>query len=342
MTTRREFLTHTAATGILAAAAVQFAAPSKVAAHAARAGLVQTALGPIDASKLGFTLTHEHAGGPWIKSLGSRENAIAKAIGKLKEAKDAGVDTIVDVTTFDTGRDVRFSEEIARKSGMQIVVATGQHFFAPESLDARSLEEITELFVREIGQGIDGTDIKPGVIKVAARSAALAPAEEKVFRAAARASNVTGIPIIAHTDARQRAGEKQVEIFEAEKVDPARVSLSHSDNADDVNYLVGLAQRGYTLGMDHMFRGRAPGATVTLEKRAEYIKQLIDAGFVDKIFLSNDWVLGDVERDKLNPDGMLFNMRKTIPYLKKIGVSRRDIRVITVENPRRFFGRQPG
>lgn len=83
----------------------------------------------------------------------------------------------------------------------------------------------------------------------------------------------------------------------------------------------------------------APGATLPWQKRAGGIKQVIDAGFVDRIFLSNDWVHGDVEREKVNPDGMLFTIRKTIPYLKQIGVSEREIQMITIENPKRFFSR---
>lgn len=334
MTTRREFLLRTTAAAALAAASV----PVQAANDDAR-GVVQTVLGPIDASQLGFTLTHEHVGNGSVKMCGSRATCVAKAVDKLKEAKDAGVDTVVDVTTFDVGRDIRFREEVSRKSGMQIVAATGQHMFAPESLNARSLAELTELFIREIEQGIDATDIKAGVIKVAARSDVMTHVEEKVFKAAARASKATGIPIETHTNARRRSGEKQVEIFEAEGVSPTRVSLGHSDDADDVNYLLGLARRGYTLGMDHIFRGMAPGEAVPWQKRAEYIKQLVDAGFVARIFLSNDWVFGDIEREQLNPDGMLFNTRRTIPHLKQIGVSPRDIHVITVENPKRFFSR---
>jgi phosphotriesterase-related protein len=335
MTTRRQFLMRTTAAAAFAAASIALAQ----ATNANAKGIVQTVLGPIDPSKLGFTLTHEHVGNGSVKMCGSRANCVAKAVDKLKEAKDAGVDTIVDVTTFDIGRVIRFREEISRKSGMQIVAATGQHMFAPESLNARSLAELTELFIREIEQGIDDTDIKAGVIKVAARSDAMTPVEEKVFRAAARASKATGIPIETHTNARRRGGEKQVEIFEAEGVSPTRVSLGHSDDTDDVSYLLGLARRGYTLGMDHIFRGMASGEAVPWQKRAEYIKQLVDAGFVAQLFLSNDWVFGDLEREQLNPDGMLFNTRKTIPYLKQIGVSQRDIHVITVENPKRFFVR---
>jgi phosphotriesterase-related protein len=284
-------------------------------------------------------LTHEHVGNGSEKIFNSRASSVAHAIDKLKEAKDAGIDTVVDVTTFDIGRDIRYHQEVSRKSGMQIVAATGQHVFAPESLNVRAVEEITELFIREIEQGIEDTDIKAGVIKVAARSDIMTSAEEKVFKAAARASNATGVPIETHSNSRRRAGVRQAAIFEAEGVSPARVALGHSDDTDDMNYLIDLAKRGYTLGMDHTFWGMAPGAKLPWQRRADCIKQLLDAGFVDKIFLSNDWVHGDVERGKINPEGMLFTIRKTIPYLRGIGVSQRQINAMTVENPKRFFSR---
>lgn len=73
------------------------------------------------------------------------------------------------------------------------------------------------------------------------------------------------------------------------------------------------------------------------QQRADCIKRLMDADFVDKIFFSNDWVHGDLGREKVNPDGLLFTLRKTIPYLKQLGASDRDIHAITVENPKRFF-----
>jgi predicted metal-dependent phosphotriesterase family hydrolase len=90
--------------------------------------------------------------------------------------------------------------------------------------------------------------------------------------------------------------------------------------------------------MDHAFWGTAAGAALPWQKRVGCIKQLIHAGFINQLFLSNDWVFGDVERDKVNPDGLLYTTRKTIPYLKHLGATDQEIRIITVENPRRFFG----
>jgi phosphotriesterase-related protein len=172
MATRREFLKQTSAAGLVAAPPWHIArgsqtdAPTRASSPAGRTpGIVQTVLGPLDASKLGFTLTHEHICKNPSGRFGGRVNSVAKAVDKLKEARDAGINTVVDVTPFDVGRNVRFGQEVSRKSGMQIVACTGQHFFAPESYNARTMEEITELLIREIEQGIDGTTSKPVLSK---------------------------------------------------------------------------------------------------------------------------------------------------------------------------------
>lgn len=342
MAARREFLQRTSAAGLVAAATWRIVSAAQTGASRpprSTPGIVQTVLGPLDVSKLGFTLTHEHICRSPAAHSGDRANSVATAVDRLKEARDAGVNTVIDVTTFDVGRDIRFGQEVSRKSGMSIVACTGQHFFAPASYNVRALEEISELFIKEVEQGIDDTDIKAGVIKVAARSDVLTPAEEKVFKAAARASRATGIPVATHTNSRRRGGEKQAAIFEAEGLSPATVALGHSNDTGDMDYLLGLAGRGYMLGMDHAFWGMAPGAALPWQRRVECIKLLIDAGFTNQVFLSNDWVFGDSERDKVNPDGLLYTTRKTIPFLKQIGVSQQAIHTITVENPKRFFGR---
>lgn len=355
--TRREFLTQ--ATGAsLAAATGEAVAWQPITSLARRPGVVQTVRGPISASKLGFTLPHEHifassAGfmQTWPEFFGGRAKFINKVVDKLKAVKDAGVDTIVDVTPADIGRDIRLLEEVSRKSGVQIVACTG-HWLNPSlSMSARTVEEITEFFVLEIERGLEGTDIKPGVIKVATDREGVTPFIERALRAAARASKATGIPVTTHTIAVERAGEKQAAIFEAEDLNAARVCLGHSDETDDMTYLSGLANRGYTIGMDHMpqgARGASGGGAGSLswQQRAQNVKKLVDAGLTERVFLSNDWFFGvsiagtgAMETvEKMNPDGMLFCTRKTIPYLKQLGVTDQVIRTITVENPRRFFG----
>jgi phosphotriesterase-related protein len=213
LTTRREFLSRAVAAS--AAASWSGVGRAAIATHPRTTGVVQSVLGPLDASKLGFTLTHEHICRHPQAGSGGQAGLVAQAVARLEEARNAGIDTVIDVTPFDVGRDIRFGAEVARKSGMQIVACTGQHFFAPESYDSRSVQEIAATFIREIEQGIDGTDIRAGVIKVAARSGVMTPAEAKVFRAAARASQATGISGQTHTNSSERGGEAQAAIFEA-------------------------------------------------------------------------------------------------------------------------------
>ncbi|HKP28581.1 MAG TPA: phosphotriesterase-related protein [Gemmatimonadales bacterium] len=346
MTTRREWLGQ-------ATAAVLAASGSARGLRAMQAGVVQTVLGPVDAGRLGYTLPHEHIAASstgfiqaWPEFFGGREKFVALVVDKLKTAKAEGVGTIVDVTPIDVGRDVRLLEEVSRKSGVHIVAATG-HWISPSlSMSARTLEELTRFFTLEIQRGIEGTGIKPGIIKVATDKDGVTPFVDKVLRAAARTSKATGVPITTHTLASERTGEKQADIFEQEGASPSHVCLGHCDDSKDLDYLTGLLKRGYTLGMDHLTWGTRQGAGIlTWQERAATVKQLVDAGYAKQLFLSNDWYFGISMApsgvmdalDKMNPDGMLFSTRKVIPYLRQLGVTDQDIRSMTVENLRRFL-----
>jgi phosphotriesterase-related protein len=230
-----------------------------------------------------------------------------------------------------------------------MIAATGQRFFPPVtqvSMPARTIEGLAAFFQKEIQQGIDGTAIKAGVIKIGIIKKDPTALEETGLRAGARASKATGAPIRVHTAAAQRAGESLAPILESEGIDPALVSFDHSDDSGDMDYFLGLVKRGYCLGMDHVHRGISPQFKPAFERRAECIKLLCDAGFAGKIFLSQDCEFGGFLlpeekkewRDKIDPpDGLLFTTRKLIPYLEHIGVSGRDIHTMTVDNPRRFF-----
>ncbi|MBN9554329.1 MAG: hypothetical protein J0H61_06595 [Alphaproteobacteria bacterium] len=347
MLRRRDFLARAAATGIADA----ISGPARA---AVRAGMARTVLGPLPASKLGYTLPHEHiADGPYFLNKwrkGGRAAFTAEAVEKLKQVRAAGIDTIVDLTTYDVGRDIRFLEEVSRKSGLHMIAATGQRFFPPRypdvTMPSRTVEGLAAFFVKEIEQGIDGTGVKAGVIKIGVVAGRPTGLEETGLRAAARASKATGLPIRIHTDAARRAGESDAVILEEEGMDPSRVSFDHSDGNGDIAYFLGLARRGYRLGMDHVHRGLAANAEPSFERRAQNIKQLVDAGFAGKVFLSQDAEFGGSLlaeeakdfRSKLDPqEGLLFTARTLIPRLRQIGVPDTEIRTMTVGNPRAFF-----
>jgi phosphotriesterase-related protein len=327
-----------------------------------KSGTIQTVLGPLDAAKLGFCQSHEHvcsvsAGiwNAWPEILGGRAQFVKAAVDKLRKAKDEGLDSFIDLTTIDLGRDIRLIQEVSRKSDVHIVPCTG-HWLDPSwSMKQRTIEELTQFFIREIRVGIEGTNIKAGVIKVANDMEGITPFGENLLRAAARASKSTGTPISTHTFALDRIGEKQADIFEQEQVSPSMVCLGHSDDTTDIGYLTGLARRGYYVGMDRLRGGSplAPGASppdrtrATLDERLASIKRLIDSGFGDRVMLGTDVPIAmtlvstadQASRNTRNPDGIRFVCRQVVPRLKEMGVSEEAIRVMTVANPRRFLVR---
>jgi phosphotriesterase-related protein len=304
----------------------------------------------VDVNDLGFTLMHEHvlnssAGIPQtFPELVDRDQAIARGIAALKDAAAEGVRTYVDVTTMDLGRDIGVIRTVAEQVDVHIIAATGIWVDIPRSI-ARGVspDQLAKAFIRDIEVGLDGTDIKPGVIKVATTEEGVTPANEVVLRAAARASNHTGVPITTHTAAPERVGNGQVQIFLEEGVDLNRVYIGHSNDTEDLDYLSGLIRQGCYLGMDRYPGGRAQGPK--WEERTRVVKELLDMGLVDRVTLSHDYPLSflltpemNEERNTYNPDEVCFINRVVLPRLRELGVSDEAIHTMMVDNPRRFFG----
>ena len=311
---------------------------------------VNTVMGPVDTNELGFTLSHEHVGTnaaglrhtypEFIDRDGIREQSIAA----MKAVYEDGVRTIVDVSTFDLGRDVQLMREVSLGSGVQIIPCTGNHVAVPRPFGDVSPDVIAAMYIREIEEGIEGSGIKAGIIKVASDRGGVTPAQEVVLRAAARTQKATGVPISTHTWSPDRVGEQQVRILEEEGVDLDRVYIGHSNDDTDLEYLVGLLNKGVWLGLDRYPGGQVPG-TPNWEQRTEVAKSLMDAGFTNRIFLSHDYSVPKArhgvevqeQRRRANPDGYNFIPRYVLPRLKELGASDAEIHQITVENPRRFF-----
>jgi phosphotriesterase-related protein len=358
MTNRRMFLAQAGALG-LSASLADFSSAAPRQAPTRRAGFVQTVLGPIAADRMGFTATHEHVLASstgfmrlWPEYFGGRTKFLSGVVERMKATKAGGIDTIVDCTTADLGRDVRLLQDVSRQSGVQIIATTGHWLTPTPSFEARTADELADFFALEIERGMEDTGVKPGVIKAASEGDGMTPFQEKVFRAAARASQRTGVPVTTHSDARHRGGEQQTAIFEQEKLDPKMVCIGHSDETADFDYLAGLARRGYTLGLDHLFyglpsMGGGTNGIPTWQERGTLLRRLIDAGFNDRLLLASDWFFaltiaptGTIDvLNKRNPYGNLFNVRNTIPYLREMGVTDQQIRTITITNPKAFFTR---
>jgi phosphotriesterase-related protein len=198
---------------------------------------------------------------------------------------------------------------------------------------------MAELFVKEINEGIAGTQIKAGVIKCATDEAGATGDIEKALRACARVHRATGVPITTHTFAAGQTGTVQQDIFETEGVDLSRVIIGHSGDSTDMDYLSRLLGRGSYIGMDRfgldMFLPTAD--------RVATIAKLCKMGHADKMILSHDAnsYMDWFERPLIEmtaPDWHYnFIPDTVIPALLESGVTEDQIRQMTVDNPRRIF-----
>lgn len=312
---------------------------------------VNTVLGPVRPDELGFTLMHEHvlvaASGLFTSYpdlLG--QDREARAIASLERARAAGIDTLVDCTTFDLGRHAPLLAEVSRASGMRIVNVTGWWLDVPRFLQGVGPNQMAREFVRDIREGFRGTDIRAGLLKCAADFEGVTPPLETMARAVARAHLETGVPIMVHSYPTGQVARRQIEIFREEGVDLTRVKIDHSNDTTDLEYLEWILDQGCWLGLD-----RYPGRLVSPHMRTVTLKRLMDLGHGDRLLPSHDCICLHVHNERpdgsipadhdftlRNPDQYLYMHRHVIPDLLAMGASQDEVRRLFVDNPRRFFG----
>ncbi len=311
---------------------------------------INSVTGPISPDDLGFTLMHEHvmvsAPGMYRSYPGLMgPNREQRAIECLKKAKAGGIDTIVDATTFDLGRDPDLLHTVSEASGVNIVNVTGWWLDVPRFIRNVSPNQMAREFVRDLEEGFRGTDIKAGVLKCAADFQGVVPDLEIMTRAAARAHNKTGVPIMVHSYPSGQVARRQLAIFKEEGVDLERVKIDHSNDTTDTEYLKWVLDQGCFLGMD-----RYPGHLVSPHMRTVTLKTLIDDGYADRLCPSHDCICLHIHNERAdgalpdehdftlrNPDQYLYMHRHVIPDLKSMGVTDNTIDTLFIDNPRRFF-----
>ena len=319
--------------------------------------LVNTVTGPVDCSGLGRTLMHEHlfVTHPEVSSefphLLPGQADVDQAVAALSKAADAGVETIVDLTVPGLGRRIELMQRVAARTDINIIASTG--LFAFECLPpffsspgpgtpADAVERMTRLFVRDITEGIGGTDVRASVLKFATDFAGVTHGIELIIRAVARAHRETGVPISTHTyDAPN--GLDQQRVLAEEGVDLTRVVIGHLDKAaDNREYLLRLLDAGSTIGFDQ-FGVELPPMGPSLEARVEAIADLCARGYADQIVLSHDALTSIDSMDIATLRSLLPNhhysylMETGVPALKATGVSDADVDRMLIDNPRRIF-----
>lgn len=321
---------------------------------------INTVRGPVDTTRLGATLMHEHVFvlsteimQNFPESWGDEDRRVADAVQRLNELKGRGVDTIVDLTVIGLGRYIPRIQRVARETELNIIVATGVytyndapmyfHFQGPGT-ELGGPEFMTDMFVRDIEQGIADTGVRAAILKCATDEPGITPGVERVLRCVAQAHRQTGVPISTHTHARTRRGLEQQRIFREEGVDLSRVIIGHSGDTTDIDYLEELIAEGSYIGMDRF------GIDVLLpfEDRVKTVARLCERGHAGKMVLShdaacfNDW-LPEAALPVVVPNWHYLHIHNdVIPALKQRGVTDEQIDTMLVDNPRRIFERQGG
>lgn len=315
---------------------------------------IQTTTGTATPAELGRTLVHEHVlvGFPgWELDAKAprfmRAEAMARAVDQMHELQSHGVDTFVDPCPMDLGRDAGFLAELSQKSGMRIVCTTGAYYEAEGNTCTfrfLPLEDITEIYVKEIEEGIGDTGIKAGAIKIATGEPTVTDYERKLVTAAARAAKITGVPLISHTQS-GCCGHDQIDIVTGEGVPAGQLLVGHSDGSDDHAYHKSLAERGSYVGFDRF------GISLFQpdEVRITNVMKLAAAGHLERVLMSHDSISCWLGRPlpyantfesmlAMLPDWRSTHIfKKIVPALRERGMSDRDIETILVDNPRRLF-----
>jgi len=318
---------------------------------------VQGVQGTFEAEQLGLTLIHEHffssdeavtVQWPHVRD---RKTEHRLAVESAEAVMKHGVKTVVEPTAMLLGRDIRASIQLAAETGLQIVACTGIYTYdhLPQFLLNRDEDFIAGLFVHDIEQGIQGTEARAAFVKCAADMPGVNERIEKVHRAAARASLRTGVPIMAHSRPASETGPRQVEILLEEGVAPEKIQIAHTGDTDDLDYIERLLDRGVYIGMDRY------GLDIFLptEKRNATVIELLDRGYAERMFLSQDfnipiaagldWYPPQVV-EQLDASGaargwsMTLLFEEILPALKEAGATEAQIETMMVENPKRWLG----
>ncbi len=313
--------------------------------------MIQTVCGKISEDLIGNTLSHEHICilnqemrfqfPDWF----SEKNFLEFALPQLEKLKTHGISTIIDATPINLGRDIKLLEKVSRHSGVNIIASTGLYFMGEPWVYRPDADYLSEIYIKEINEGIGGTDIKAGVIKCAT-DGPLTEANRELLCAAAKASKKTGTPVITHTYSKDN-GESpknallQQDVLLSAGAKPEKTLIGHVGDSNNIDYLTAIMKNGSFIGLDRF------GAEQfnTIKERISTLVKLIELGWAHKITLSHDanfysdaWHAWQTPHYVLNPKrNMLLLSEYVLPELRARGVSEGDIQLMMNENIKKLF-----
>jgi phosphotriesterase-related protein len=300
-----------------------------------------TVSGPIAPERMGVTLPHEHvlvdfAGAEVVSpDRYDRDDVFETVLPYLQRARALGLRTLVEATPAYLGRDPLLLRRLADASGVQLLVSTGyygarsdQHL--PPHARTDPVDTLAARWIREWTDGIDGTGIRPGFIKIGVDTGPLSEVDRKLIQAAARTHLRTGLTIASHTGPATGAME-QLAVLEAEGVDPSAWVWVHAQAEADSTVHVRAARSGAWISFD----GLAPGE---VERYVALVAFMKLEGLLDRVLVSHDagWYhVGEPGGGAFRPYDTMFE--DFLPALEAAGFTDDEIHRLTVENPAQAY-----
>jgi predicted metal-dependent phosphotriesterase family hydrolase len=310
---------------------------------------VRTVLGDISPSDLGVTYAHEHlvidGGRPVELSPDFLLDDVERMASEIGDAVGHGLRGAIDAMPADCGRSPLKLAELSRRTGLQIVAATGLHherFYAPSHWSCHATDaELADLFRADITDGIDEHDysgpivrrtpVRAGVIKVAGSEGGPSDRDRPIFAAAADAHQRTGAPILTHCENGTGALE-QIELLQESGVATQAISLSHVDKVVDRGYQHEMLAAGVFAVYDQAFRwGERPNGTLRL------IEWAMEDDLTGQVMLGMDAARQGYYRAWGGAPGLAYLLTEFAATMEERGIGEHVRRRMFVDNPARAF-----
>jgi phosphotriesterase-related protein len=252
---------------------------------------VMTVRGPVDPNRMGLTLPHEHVLVDFIgadrvsRDRYHADEVVNVALPRLERIRRQGVRTLVECTPAYLGRDPGLLRRLSEASGLHLVTNTGYYGASggkhlPGHARVESADALAARWLREWREGIEGTGVRPGFIKIGTDARPLPGVNRKLVRAAARAHLASGLTVAAHTGD-GRAAMEQLDVLRAEGVDASAFVWVHAQNERDPDLHAKAAAAGAWVEFD----GVAPGS---VERHVGLVRSLKERGHLGVTVRPND------------------------------------------------------
>jgi phosphotriesterase-related protein len=300
--------------------------------------LVQTVLGGVPAETLGPTLMHEHLLVDFIGAASvSRDRyeadaVVARMLPFLEQLRAEGGRTLVDATPAWIGRDPALLRRLSDASGIAIVTTTGYYGaandkFLPPHAWTETAEQLAARWVAEARDGIDGTGIRPGIIKIGVDTGPLSEVDAKLVRAAGLVQRATGLPIASHTTDGV-AAVAEIDLLEQLGLPLDGFIWVHAHAEKDRAVHRHVAERGAWVEFDGISESTADEhVSLVLEMRARHL--------LHRTLVSHDagWYhVGETNGGDVRPYTLLFE--RVLPALRTSGFTAAEKKQLIVDNPR--------